>query len=160
MTEALLKWLSTFMPQNASQSEQKSWNDVSDGVAMAKVLHRIDSSHFTSGFHNIYVIILFKPIRMHIITIMIVINPALHFLLDWVSKIRGDIPSDNKRLRANNLKKVANAIEEYNSEVLGIHYNSGFVQPDLTKAAEGNSQDLGKYEHFRLLKRSILILLD
>jgi len=78
---------------------------------MAKVLNRIDSSHFTA---------------------------------DWVSKIRGDIPSDNKRLRANNLKKVANAIEEYNSEILGIHFNSGFVQPDLTKAAEGNRQDLGR----------------
>ena len=49
MNEALLRWLSTFMPENASPSEQKSWNDVSDGVAMAKVLHRIDSSHFTAG---------------------------------------------------------------------------------------------------------------
>ena len=49
MTEALLKWLSTFKPENASQSELKGWNDVSDGVAMAKVLHRIDSSHFNSG---------------------------------------------------------------------------------------------------------------
>ena len=49
MTEALLKWLSTFMPENASESEQRSWNDVSDGVAMAKVLHRIDSSHFAAG---------------------------------------------------------------------------------------------------------------
>ena len=49
MTEALLKWLSTFKPQNSSQSDLKSWNDVSDGVAMAKVLHRIDSTHFNSG---------------------------------------------------------------------------------------------------------------
>ena len=65
------------------------------------------------------------------------------FSKDWVSKVRGDIPSDNKRLRANNLKKVANAIEEYNSEILGMHYKSGFSQPDLTKAAEGNRQDLG-----------------
>ena len=62
-----------------------------------------------------------------------------------MSKIRGDIPSDNKRLRLNNLKKVANAIEEYNSEIMGLHYSSGFVQPDLTKAAEGNRQDMGKY---------------
>ena len=60
-----------------------------------------------------------------------------------MSKIRGDIPSDNKRLRLNNLKKVANAIEEYNSEIMGLHYSSGFVQPDLTKAAEGNRQDMG-----------------
>ena len=65
------------------------------------------------------------------------------FPKDWVTKIRGDIPSDNKRLRANNLKKVTNAIEEYNSEILGMHYKSGFAQPDLTKAAEGNRQDLG-----------------
>jgi len=49
MTEALLKWLSTFKNPNASQAELKSWNDVSDGVAMAKVLHRIDSSHFNAG---------------------------------------------------------------------------------------------------------------
>ena len=49
MTEALLKWLSTFKSQNSSQSDLKSWNDVSDGVAMAKVLHRIDSTHFNSG---------------------------------------------------------------------------------------------------------------
>ena len=73
------------------------------------------------------------------------------FSSDWVSKIRGDIPSDNKRLRANNLKKVANAIEEYNSEILGIHFNSGFVQPDLTKAAEGNRQDLGKFCDFETI---------
>ena len=52
MTEALLKWLSTFQTQNASQAELKSWNDVSDGVAMAKVLHRIDSSHFNAGENN------------------------------------------------------------------------------------------------------------
>jgi hypothetical protein len=65
-------------------------------------------------------------------------------LIDWVSKIRGEIPADNKRLRANNLKKIANAIDEYNSEVLGIHFNSGFVHPDLTRAAEGNRQDMGK----------------
>ena len=63
--------------------------------------------------------------------------------IEWVSKIRGDIPSDNKRLRANNLKKVSNAIEEYNSEVLGIHFNSDFVQPDVTRAAEGNRQEMG-----------------
>ena len=62
-----------------------------------------------------------------------------------MSKIRGDIPSDNKRLRLNNLKKVANAIEEYNSEIMGLHYSSGFVQHDLTKAAEGNRQDMGTY---------------
>ena len=74
-----------------------------------------------------------------------------HVFSDWVSKIRGDIPSDNKRLRANNLKKVANAIEEYNSEILGIHFNSGFVQPDLTKAAEGNRQDLGKFSYFETI---------
>ena len=49
MTEALLKWLSTFKNENATQAELKSWNDVSDGVAMAKVLHRIDSSHFNAG---------------------------------------------------------------------------------------------------------------
>ena len=49
MTEALLKWLSTFKAENVSQNELKSWNDVSDGVAMAKVLHRIDSSHFSAG---------------------------------------------------------------------------------------------------------------
>jgi hypothetical protein len=49
MTEALLQWLSTFKNENASQAEMKSWNDVSDGVAMAKVLHRIDSSHFNAG---------------------------------------------------------------------------------------------------------------
>ena len=49
MTEALLKWLSTFKSQNSSQSDSKSWNDVSDGVAMAKVLNRIDSTHFNSG---------------------------------------------------------------------------------------------------------------
>ena len=56
MTEALLKWLSTFMPRNASSSEQKSWNDVSDGVAMAKVLNRIDS-HFKSLNFNIWVVL-------------------------------------------------------------------------------------------------------
>ena len=49
MTEALLKWLSTFKSENVSQSELKTWNDVSDGVAMAKVLNKIDSSHFTAG---------------------------------------------------------------------------------------------------------------
>ena len=49
MSEALLKWLSTFKTGNAPQVELKTWNDVSDGVAMAKVLHKIDSTHFNIG---------------------------------------------------------------------------------------------------------------
>ena len=69
---------------------------------------------------------------------------SIYIHIDWLSKIRGDIPADNKRLRANNLKKVSKAIDEYNSEVLGIHFNSGFVQPDVTRAAEGNDQDMGR----------------
>ena len=49
MAKALLKWLSTFKVGNASQVEFKSWNEVTDGVAMAKALHRIDSTHFNIG---------------------------------------------------------------------------------------------------------------
>ena len=49
MGKALLKWLSTFKVGNASQVEFKSWNEVTDGVAMAKALHRIDSTHFNAG---------------------------------------------------------------------------------------------------------------
>ena len=49
MAKALLKWLSTFKVGNASQVEFKSWNEVTDGVAMAKALHRIDSTHFNAG---------------------------------------------------------------------------------------------------------------
>ena len=141
MTEALLKWLSTFKSQNSSQSDLKSWNDVSDGVAMAKVLHRIDSTHFNSGEkHFILNSILFTRLNTSIKRLLTIFN---FIWIEWVSKIRGDIPSDNKRLRANNLKKVSNAIEEYNSEVLGIHFNSDFVQPDVTRAAEGNRQEMG-----------------
>ena len=139
MTEALLKWLSTFKSQNSSQSDLKSWNDVSDGVAMAKVLHRIDSTHFNSGEKQLilYSILFINTSIKRLLTIFDFI------WIEWVSKIRGDIPSDNKRLRANNLKKVSNAIEEYNSEVLGIHFNSDFVHPDVTRAAEGNRQEMG-----------------
>ena len=42
------------------------------------------------------------------------------------------------------MKKVANAINEYNTEILGIQFNSGYVQPDVTRAAEGNQQEMGK----------------
>ena len=83
-------------------------------------------------------------IELHLNTSIKRVWSIFHFIqIEWVSKIRGDIPSDNKRLRANNLKKVSNAIEEYNSEVLGIHFNSDFVHPDVTRAAEGNRQEMG-----------------
>lgn len=45
-TEALLKWISTF------GEVAKSPNDVSDGVAMSKVLARIDPNHFSAEWRS------------------------------------------------------------------------------------------------------------
>ena len=104
--DALLVWLSTF------DSEARR-ADVSDGVTMARALHKIDSGRvFTS---------------------------------EWLTKIKADVPSENKRLKGINLKKVLNGIHDYNSDVLGIKMNSGFFMPDINSAAQGNKQHLSKF---------------
>ncbi len=54
-----------------------------------------------------------------------------------------DIPSENLRLKANNVKKVLNAIIEYYAEVLNLRI-AEFPAPDVTKVAEGHSKDTGK----------------
>ena len=93
-TKALLRWLTTFEVEANRYAEEPSslkclsavFNkifsfsstiQVSDGVAMATVLHRIDSNHFNAGL---------------------------------LSKIKSDVPPDNKHLKVNNLRKILGTV--------------------------------------------------
>merc|ERR1712176_309359 len=96
-TKALLRWLTTF------EVEANSTIQVSDGVAMATVLHRIDSNHFNAGL---------------------------------LSKIKSDVPPDNKHLKVNNLRKILGAIVEYNDELPFVSLTE-FPLPNVNLAAEG-----------------------
>jgi len=66
------------------------------------------------------------------------------FSPEWLTKIRLDVPAENVRLKAANLKKVMNGIHDYNSDVLGIKFNPEFNMPDINSAAQGNKQHLSR----------------
>ena len=59
-----------------------------------------------------------------------------------MSKLKSDI-SDNKRLKANNLRKIVNGITDYTNDVIGLQLVD-FQMPDTNRAAEGNIQDVGR----------------
>lgn len=61
---------------------------------------------------------------------------------DWMSKLKSDI-SDNKRLKANNLRKILNSVTDYTNDVIGLQLLD-FPMPDTNRAAEGNIQDVGR----------------
>ena len=53
------------------------------------------------------------------------------------------MPNDNKRLKANNIKKVLNTVNEYYSDVLGMNM-ADFPSPDPLRVAEGSVADASK----------------
>ena len=59
-----------------------------------------------------------------------------------MSKLKSDV-SDNKRLKANNLRKIVNSITDYTNDVIGLQLVD-FTMPDTNRAAEGNIQDVGR----------------
>jgi hypothetical protein len=59
-----------------------------------------------------------------------------------MTKLKSDI-SDNKRLKANNLRKIINGITDYTNNVIGLQLVD-FQMPDSNRAAEGNIQDVGR----------------
>ena len=59
-----------------------------------------------------------------------------------MSKLKSDI-SDNKRLKANNLRKLLNSVTDYTNDVIGLQLVD-FSMPDTNRAAEGNIQDVGR----------------
>lgn len=83
---------------------------VSDGVAMALALHRIESHHFSES---------------------------------WMAKIKKDVPSDNKHLKATNLRKILVAIVDFNDVVPFVSL-SDFGQPNVNLAAEGHPEEIGR----------------
>ena len=60
-----------------------------------------------------------------------------------LSKIKSDVPSDNKHLKANNLRKIVGAIVEYN-EALPFVSLTEFPLPNFNLAAEGHPEEIGK----------------
>ena len=59
---------------------------------------------------------------------------------------QSDLPPENTRLKANNVKKVLNAMLDYYADVLNLQMTE-FPRPDPTKVAEGNDQDTGETLH-------------
>ncbi len=66
-----------------------------------------------------------------------------HFGQDFLAKIKMDIPSNNKHLKAGNLRKVLGGIVEYNNEVIGLQLND-FPMPNVNKAADGHNEETGR----------------
>lgn len=125
LKEALSTWLLSCFELNAQA-------DLSDGTQIAAALHKIDSAHFSSKWaatikvsDRCFDVIACRPD-------------------DTLSRQR-DIPRENVRLKANNVKKVTNAILEYYSDVLGIQMTD-FPIPDVTKVAEGEDENTGETE--------------
>jgi hypothetical protein len=122
LTEALLKWMSNCF-EVSNLTEAKS---CSNGVKCAQILKQIDTNHFNTKWVSTV-----KVREMIFIQFCKMTN---HF--------QDDIPNDNVRLKANNIKKVLNGMTEYYSEVLGLQMND-FPSPDVVKVAEGSQVDTG-----------------
>lgn len=117
MTEALLKWMGTFSSSSSSSSSSK---------ALLRLLGSSDGVEMAKVLGRI--------------------DPEYFGATERI-KLKEDVPADNKRLKANNLKKVLAAIDEYNADVLGIGYDYDqryFAAPDPAKAAEGDPYHIGK----------------
>ncbi len=65
------------------------------------------------------------------------------FSTQWKSKVRDDIPADNKRLKSSNVKKVLSGMQEYFSDVLNIQLQD-FPMPDCNKVSEVTSGNGGE----------------
>ena len=73
-----------------------------------------------------------------------------------MAKLKSDI-SDNKRLKANNLRKILNSVTDYTNDIIGLQLLD-FSMPDTNRAAEGNIQDVGRIIQVRL--KSLLTLFN
>ena len=72
----------------------------------------------------------------------------LHFSDSWLSKIKENVPSDNKHLKATNLRKILLAIVDFNDVVPFVSL-ADFGQPNINNAAEGQPDEIG--ENFNCL---------
>ena len=68
---------------------------------------------------------------------------ANHFSQGWLAKIKNDVPSDNKHLKANNLRKIIAAIVEFNESVVHFVKLPDFPLPNVNAAAEGQREEIG-----------------
>lgn len=68
------------------------------------------------------------------------------FSEQWKSKIKTDVPSDNKRLRSSNVKKVLSGVLEYYSDLLSLQLLD-FPMPDPARVVDGSAEDV-----YRLLQ--------
>ena len=55
--------------------------------------------------------------------------------------VQTDVPSDNKRLRSSNVKKVLSGVLEYYSDLLSLQLQD-FPMPDPAKVVDGSSEDV------------------
>jgi len=69
---------------------------------------------------------------------------ANHFSQGWLAKIKNDVPSDNKHLKANNLRKIIAAIVEFNESVVHFVKLPDFPLPNVNAAAEGQREEIGR----------------
>lgn len=60
-----------------------------------------------------------------------------------MAKIKKDVPSDNKHLKATNLRKILVAIVDFNDVVPFVSL-SDFGQPNVNLAAEGHPEEIGR----------------
>ncbi|XP_015786186.1 protein Hook homolog 3 isoform X1 [Tetranychus urticae] len=68
-----------------------------------------------------------------------------HFNNEWLTKIKGDISSDNWRLRISNLKKVLDKIVDWYTDVLNQNISTWISLPDINVIGkECNSEQLGR----------------
>jgi len=66
-----------------------------------------------------------------------------HFSDSWFSKIKTSVPSDNKHLKATNLRKILVAIVDFNDIVPFVSLPD-FGQPNVNSAAEGQPDEIGR----------------
>ena len=65
-----------------------------------------------------------------------------HFNSGFQSKIKTDVPPDNKHLKVNNLRKILGAIVEFNDEMPFVSL-AEFPLPNVNLAAEGQPEEIG-----------------
>ena len=85
------------------------------------------------------------------------IDPG-HFSESWLSKIKSGVPSDNKHLKATNLRKILLAIVDFNDVVPFVSLNE-FGQPNVNMAAEGHPEEIGNFKFLCKLEPGLKVLI-
>ena len=123
-SDAILRWLSSCFGVKLPTP-----SSVTDGVEMANILHAVDSQFFSEQWKS----------KIKVRSVAFQVHPV--DLSNFPLCTQTDVPSDNKRLRSSNVKKVLSGVLEYYSDLLSLQLLD-FPMPDPARVVDGSAEDV------------------